>query len=201
MTPLEWMLIGMGFTGALVLALFAQAAARRFGLVPSLASHFSPKGGCTEAIVREIRHAHKEILVLAYSFSCPAIAAALLAAQARGVRVKIVLDRANEKETYSELGVLEEQGLHVLVDSHHAIAHNKVMIIDRKTLITGSFNFTRQAELENAENLLIIKGCRQLIADYANNFQAHFDHSQAPGKNASLTPTTSSHGRFHQHAA
>ncbi len=200
MTPLEWMLVGTGFTGALTIVLFVRSFVRRLGLVPSFVSHFSPKGGCTDAVVREITHARREVLVLAYSFSCPAIAAALIAAQSRGVRVKIVLDRANEKETYSELGVLEEQGLHVLVDAHHAIAHNKVMIIDRKTLITGSFNFTRQAELENAENLLIIKGCRQLVADYVTNFYAHHDHAQAPGS-APAPANNAAHRHFHHQAA
>jgi hypothetical protein len=37
----------------------------------------------------------------------------------------------------------------------HGIAHNKVMIIDGKTVITGSFNFTKAAEEKNAENVLI----------------------------------------------
>ena len=42
------------------------------------------------------------------------------------------------------------------IDAEHAIAHNKVMIIDGETVITGSFNFTKAAEENNAENLLII---------------------------------------------
>jgi phosphatidylserine/phosphatidylglycerophosphate/cardiolipin synthase-like enzyme len=32
----------------------------------------------------------------------------------------------------------------------------KVMIIDLETVITGSFNFTKAAEENNAENLLVI---------------------------------------------
>ena len=48
------------------------------------------------------------------------------------------------------------------IDSKHAIAHNKIMIIDRNTLITGSFNFTKAAEEKNAENLLILKGNKPL---------------------------------------
>ncbi|HEV3145112.1 MAG TPA: phospholipase D-like domain-containing protein, partial [Gemmataceae bacterium] len=63
----------------------------------------------------------------------------------------------------------------------HAIAHNKVMIIDRRTLLTGSFNFTRQAEHENAENLLVLRGHWELIDAYRKNFLAHQEHCQAPG--------------------
>ena len=42
------------------------------------------------------------------------------------------------------------------IDAQHAIAHNKVMVIDGATVITGSFNFTKRAENANAENLLVI---------------------------------------------
>jgi phosphatidylserine/phosphatidylglycerophosphate/cardiolipin synthase-like enzyme len=189
---LEWMLIGVGFTGALTLIYFWRGLKRNLGLVPSLSSHFSPKGGCTEAIVAEIKHARREVLVQAYSFTCPDIAKALVDARKRGVSVVILLDKANEKETYSELSLLEEHGLIPLIDAQHAIAHNKIMIIDRRTLITGSFNFTRQAEHENAENLLILKHHPQLVEEYHQNFLAHRQHCQAPGS-VKATPASNDH--------
>jgi phosphatidylserine/phosphatidylglycerophosphate/cardiolipin synthase-like enzyme len=63
------------------------------------------------------------------------------------------------------------------IDSKHAIAHNKIMIIDRETLITGSFNFTKAAEEKNAENLLIIKS-KDLSKIYIDNWKAHKTHSE-----------------------
>ncbi len=56
------------------------------------------------------------------------------------------------------------------------IAHNKIMVIDANTVITGSFNFTKAAEDRNAENLLIIKN-RDLAARYTENWNAHAQHS------------------------
>jgi phosphatidylserine/phosphatidylglycerophosphate/cardiolipin synthase-like enzyme len=190
---LEWLLIATGFTGALTLFLLARSARRRLGFDPHLVPHFSPKGGCTEVIVRELSAARREVLVQAYSFSCPAIAEALIAARQRGVAVHVLLDRANETETYSELGPLEHHGLEVLIDAKHAIAHNKVIIIDRRTLLTGSFNFTRQAELENAENLLVVKGCPGIVSAYVHNFLAHRGHAQPPG--AAAPPARPDHRR------
>ncbi len=178
---LEWLLIGVGFTGALTLIHFWRGLKRNLDLVPAMKFHFSPKGGCTEAIVAELNKARREILVQAYSFTCPDIAKALIEAKKRGVEVVILLDRANEKETYSELKMLEEHGIIPLIDANHAIAHNKIMIIDRRVVITGSFNFTRQAEHENAENLLIMKHQPGLVDAYHQNFLAHQQHSQAPG--------------------
>jgi phosphatidylserine/phosphatidylglycerophosphate/cardiolipin synthase-like enzyme len=57
-----------------------------------------------------------------------------------------------------------------MIDSAHAIAHNKVMILDGKTVITGSFNFTKAAEEKNAENLLTIKD-KDLAGKYIENWK------------------------------
>jgi phosphatidylserine/phosphatidylglycerophosphate/cardiolipin synthase-like enzyme len=63
------------------------------------------------------------------------------------------------------------------IDDKHAIAHNKVMIIDKTTVITGSFNFTKAAEENNAENLLIIKS-KELANIYIENWMKHKEHSE-----------------------
>ena len=113
---------------------------------------------------------------------------ALVDAKKRGVHVEVLLDRSNETERYSDLHIFLEQGLAPLIDANHAIAHNKVMIIDQKVLITGSYNFTNQAEEENAENLLIIKGHPELVAQYRQNFLAHKSHSKPAQLKQSADP-------------
>ena len=65
---------------------------------------------------------------------------------------------------------LYNQGIPVKIDAKHAIAHNKVMIIDGETVITGSFNFTKAAEENNAENLLRIHD-KKLAERYIGNWQ------------------------------
>jgi phosphatidylserine/phosphatidylglycerophosphate/cardiolipin synthase-like enzyme len=135
-------------------------------------------------VLREVKAARREVLVLAYSFSSKPIAEALIAAKTRGVQVDIILDRSNEQESYSDLPLFLEQGLAPLIDAQHAIAHNKVMIIDQRTLLTGSFNYTHQAEGENAENLLVVKGHPELICSYRENFLVHKAHGQVPNRKA-----------------
>src|SRR5262249_3293713 len=137
-------------------------------------------GGCTDAVVNELQQARKEVLVLAYSFTARPIAQALVDAKLRGVQVEIVLDHSNEKDEHTDLHFFIEQGMAPLIDPHHAIAHNKVMIIDGRTLVTGRFNFTHQAEAENAENLLVIKGHPELVHAYRQDFAAHKGHARAP---------------------
>ncbi len=171
-------LIATGFTGALTLRFLWTLLVRLFVTPPSSGVHFSPKGGCTEAVVAELSKARREVLVLAYGFTSRPITDALVAATRRGVKVEIILDHSNEKEEHTDLPYLLQQGLKPLIDQNHAIAHNKIMLIDRRTVITGSFNFTNQAEKENAENLLILRHHAELAERYRHNFLDHKDHAR-----------------------
>ena len=140
--------------------------------------YFSPRGGATEAIVREIDNAKKEILIQAYSFTSKPIAKAIYDAKLRGVGVIAILDKSQRRERYTEATFLQNAGCMVLIDDKHAIAHSKTILVDRSIVITGSFNFTKSAEEKNAENLLIIKGNQPLFDKYFANFDDHKRHSE-----------------------
>lgn len=139
--------------------------------------YFSPGGECTNAIVGELNKAGKEILVQAYSFTSQPIAKALVEAHKRGVRTEIILDKSQRGANYSAADFTAHMGVPTYIDSAHAIAHNKVMVIDQETVITGSFNFTKAAEQRNAENILIIKS-RELAKEYVDNWEKHKAHSE-----------------------
>lgn len=153
-------------------------SATRVSAGSRVAVHFSPHGGCTEAILRELNAAREEILVQAYSFTSPPIAAALRDAHRRGVKVIAVLDSSNRTAKYSGATFLANAGIPVYIDDRHAIAHNKVMVVDSQTVITGSFNFTRAAEEKNAENLIILRDVPEVVQAYKENFEAHLAHSE-----------------------
>jgi phosphatidylserine/phosphatidylglycerophosphate/cardiolipin synthase-like enzyme len=139
--------------------------------------YFSPNGGCTEAIVREIGQAKNEVLVQAYSFTSKEIAEAVVNAHKRGVKVTVVLDRSQLKEQYSAANFLANAGIQTYIDSQHKIAHNKVIIIDEETVIGGSFNYSRAAEDSNAENVTIIKN-KDFAKLFVANWHEHQKHSQ-----------------------
>jgi len=141
-----------------------------------IAVYFSPNGGCQDAIVREVGAAKESVHIQAYSFTSAPIARAVLEAKKRGVKVEAVIDEGRVTEKYSEATFFANQGIPVFADGRHAIAHNKVMVIDGKTVITGSFNFTRGAEESNAENLLVIRS-PELAVKYEKNYQEHLAHS------------------------
>jgi phosphatidylserine/phosphatidylglycerophosphate/cardiolipin synthase-like enzyme len=143
----------------------------------SIRVYFSPNGGCTDAILSEINQAKTEILLQAYSFTSKPIAQALIRAHQRGVKISAVLDKSNRTQKYSAATFLKNLGIPVFIDDQHAIAHNKIMIIDNRVVITGSFNFSMAAENKNAENLLILDDLPDLTRAYQENFQKHLSHA------------------------
>jgi phosphatidylserine/phosphatidylglycerophosphate/cardiolipin synthase-like enzyme len=143
----------------------------------TLEVYFSPHGGCTDAIIRELDNAQSTILVQTYSITSAPIAKALLNAHKRGIKVEVILDKSQRTQKYSSATFLSNQGIPTKIDAQHAIAHNKVMVIDDETVITGSFNFTKAADENNAENLLVIRD-KKLAERYIKNWQEHERHSE-----------------------
>lgn len=152
--------------------------------------YFSPDGGATEGVVGALAAATNLVRVQAYSFTSAPISRALVAARGRGVDVAVILDDSQKTEKYSEADFLSNNGIPTLIDDKHAIAHNKIMVIDGYAVVTGSFNFTKAAEERNAENLLIIND-PALASKYLANWRTHQAHSEIYRRAASSASTTS----------
>lgn len=143
---------------------------------PTPRAYFSPNGGCTAALVEEIAKARRELFVQAYSFTSAPIAKAVIDAHRRGVAVKLIVDKGQPTAKGSVAGYVAAAGVPTWVDAKHAIAHNKLTMIDGLVVCTGSFNYTTAAERDNAENLLILSD-RELVSRYRANFLLHLTHS------------------------
>lgn len=136
---------------------------------------FTPGQDCTGLVVGEISDARSSVLVQAYSFTSVPILSALKAAHVRGVDVEVIVDKTSARASksgsrYSAATYLTNAGIPVWVDLKVSIAHNKVIVLDGATVITGSFNFTVAAQRHNAENLLVIHDAK-LAVEYGANWQ------------------------------
>ncbi len=133
---------------------------------------FTPNANCTAKIVGAIKEAKRSILVQAYSFTSRPIIKALASAKYRGIDVKILLDKSliiNGNQYYSPIPYFQSQNIWIQIDYLPVVAHNKVIIVDDSTVITGSFNFTRAAQRDNTENVLIIHDSK-LAQKYTENW-------------------------------
>jgi phosphatidylserine/phosphatidylglycerophosphate/cardiolipin synthase-like enzyme len=132
--------------------------------------YFSPKGGCKEKVIENIGREEREILVSAYSFTNREIGEALVR---KGKIVHVVVDRSETSKDMVEY--LIGNGIDVVMDRRHGIAHNKV-IVGSNWVESGSYNYTNQAEERNAENCIFIRD-KWIVEKYRENWKLHHGHS------------------------
>jgi hypothetical protein len=132
---------------------------------------FSPGGGVRSRIIAEIDQAQSTIDIAIYSFTADAIREALIAAKSRGIAIRIIADSSQADEAGAEIATLENAGFQVKRTSglSGGIMHNKYMIIDGKLLVTGSYNWSANAEDRNYENAVFIQGS-SLTQKYTDDF-------------------------------
>lgn len=145
----------------------------------TISVYYSPHGGCTSAIIAEINKAKSSVHMSAYVLTSTPIAESMVSAHKRGVVVEAVIDGRHSPDSDAVL-MMHTAGIPVWLDTKHAIMHNKIVIVDAKITITGSFNFSQSAETRNAENLLVIRNTG-LSTGYIDSWKVHKSHSRGLG--------------------
>jgi phosphatidylserine/phosphatidylglycerophosphate/cardiolipin synthase-like enzyme len=137
-----------------------------------LEAYFSPQDGTLQHIQQVVSSAQESIDFLAYSFTSDELAQALIERAGLGVTVRGVFDKDQyHSNAGTEFDRLASTGIDVRLDGNERLMHHKFIIIDEKIVITGSYNFSNNAEHNNDENTLIIHN-----QDIASQFLAEFQH-------------------------
>jgi len=131
--------------------------------------YFSPRGGCENQIIYWISRANSSIHILIYSFTLDSIGNALIEAYSRSVEVKIVFEKSQIGQG-SEYQRLHSNDIEVRNDTNPDFMHDKTMIVDGKVVLTGSFNWSSNAEDSNNENLIVI-----ISPSVAGTYENEFD--------------------------
>jgi phosphatidylserine/phosphatidylglycerophosphate/cardiolipin synthase-like enzyme len=133
---------------------------------------FSPNGGAAARVAMEIGAAKQNILVAMYSLTNSRIADALIAAAQRGVKVQIILDsgQAIGNTEKAQLNKLRKAKIAYQISTLSRTLHDKYTVIDNAKVLTGSFNWSNLADCCNAENMVVISGCQEVVASYAENW-------------------------------
>ena len=121
-----------------------------------LSLYFAPEDNVGDKIVAALEQAETSIDFMAFSYTSKPIAEAMAQRIAAGVVVRGVFEARNAANQYSRDEWLEEKGAKVYLDINPYTMHHKSIIIDNKTVITGSYNFSSSADTKNDENLLIL---------------------------------------------
>lgn len=140
---------------------------------------FAPDDPITREIIARIDGAQQRIDLLAFAFTSDPIAEALVAARGRGLAVRGVMESRNARGSGSDFELVQAGGVDMHSDGNCYIMHHKVIVIDGRTVITGSFNFTRAAQDQNDENVLIIDDA-SLAARYHEEFERVYRQALEP---------------------
>ncbi|MGC9162092.1 MAG: phospholipase D family protein [Thiomonas sp.] len=153
----------------------------------TLSSAFAPSDEALALVIEAIDQARSSIHMAAYLLTSADVARALVRAKKRGVTVQVLLDwKANLDEdarvARHAIGILRNAGIAVRTVDVYPIFHDKYLVIDRRTVQTGSFNYTYSAAHRNAENVLVVWNAPALAARY----MADFEHNWALGRPVQL---------------
>ncbi len=148
----------------------------RFGESP-VYFFLGPSPTMEKALQAFIESATKTLDVCVFDMNLPEVAQALLAAQSRGVKVRVVLDRDNAAKAYDiedELAEMEKRGMLTRAHNRSGLMHNKFMIADGIRVWTGSYNFTRNCSRFNDNHAIVLEN-KQLAENYEMEWKEMFE--------------------------
>jgi len=119
--------------------------------------YFSPGEACRTVIINQIKAAINNLQICVFTISDDQITDAIITAHKRGVEIKIITDNDKSLDEGSDIEQIATMGISVKMDRTSDHMHHKFMVTDNKSLITGSYNWTRSAARFNHENILLTK--------------------------------------------
>ena len=131
--------------------------------------YFSPENNIGRILQKRIKKARRSIHFMVFSFTSDTIGEAIIERYRSGIQVYGILERSGTKSRYSEYIKMRLEGIPVKLDRSRYKMHHKVLIIDEKILITGSYNFSQAANRVNDENILIIYN-EDIAREYLKEF-------------------------------
>jgi len=142
---------------------------------------FSPQGGVEDLLVDALGRAKTTIDIAIFSLYAQRVADALIAAKARGVAVRVVADSSQSRRSQAMLA-LSNAGVDVRLSAGRegtGVMHHKYALVDGVLLMSGSYNFSANAELYNFENDLFTTAPAEAAA-FGGEFAVIWPQAHAP---------------------
>lgn len=136
--------------------------------------YFSPKDNIEKIILKRLEKAEKTVHFMAFSFTSDPLGEVIIKLHKSGVRVSGLIEKEGSNSKDSEYIKMKIEGLPVKTDRNKSLMHHKTIIIDEKTVITGSYNFSRGANRRNDENIIILDNA-DIAKEYLKEFHRLYD--------------------------
>lgn len=131
---------------------------------------FSPEDFVLDRVIPIVRASQSSIRFLAFSFTDFPLAQAMIERAAAGVDVAGVYEKVGSQTESAELRTFHCASVPVRQDGNPRFLHHKLIILDNRYVLTGSFNFSSNATENNDENMIIIDS-PQIAALYLEEFE------------------------------
>jgi len=150
------------------------------------------KRNCTEShdlnssvgkLLQFIFKTRDSIDICQYTVTSAFLADAILARYRLGVKVRVITDHEGSNQSSSQIESFYNQGIQIRTHTGTGLMHNKFIILDKKVVITGSFNFTTQAIIENYENLVVTDNL-DIVGKFVSNFDKLWTKFNFKNKNS-----------------
>ena len=120
--------------------------------IKSVDSCFSPVEKCDVKIISFIQKAQTRLDIAIFALTHSGISNAIKQAKAKGIAVRLVIDREQSLLPNSKAAELKSQGVDIKFGLAESMMHNKITIVDLQQAETGSYNYTLNATTNNLEN-------------------------------------------------
>jgi phosphatidylserine/phosphatidylglycerophosphate/cardiolipin synthase-like enzyme len=136
--------------------------------------YFSPKDNIEKIILKRLGKAKKSVYFMAFSFTSDPLGEEIINLHKNGIKVSGLMEKEGSDTKDSEYIKMKIEGLPVKTDKNRSLMHHKIIIIDEKIVITGSYNFSKGANKRNDENIIIIDN-DDIAKEYLKEFHRLYD--------------------------
>lgn len=124
---------------------------------------FTDDGLAIERIITLLIGAEREVVLVSYSLDEPSVISTLNRLHDRGIDLQVIIDDSTVSRSMGAHPSFE-----ILTDSSAALIHSKFIVIDRKTVVFGTGNFTCGSLGEDSNSFLVFES--EEIADIFLDF-------------------------------
>ena len=139
--------------------------------------YFAPEDNVEKIIHDRINKAEKSIRFMQFSFTSDVIGEVIIKKFKEGVDVRGVFEKKGSNTEYSEYVKMIVESVPVRLDKNRDTMHHKVIIIDDIFVITGSFNISKNANIRNDENIIILDS-PELALKYIEEFNRIYNEAK-----------------------
>jgi phosphatidylserine/phosphatidylglycerophosphate/cardiolipin synthase-like enzyme len=140
---------------------------------------FAAEDEAISNLIPLVESAQSSIRFMAFSFTHDELGETVLARAKAGVDVKGIFEERGSETKSSEMSLLHCNGAAVRQDGNRGALHHKVFVIDNETVVTGSLNFSENADSSNDENVVIVTN-PDIAARYLAEFELRWEEAYRP---------------------